>query len=159
MLHMARALFFPDAEDRRVMNRQKVIERLRRKRPRKISGRPAHFRALKLEVKAVSRRARYSSQALKEKIKTQHVKLFNALSPSDKEGWDMIAADLSCEHARDIEQDAQHNVDAINLPMSRAQAERAESGLMQRVSMIRFEDHDWADFGKLLRSRDRAWSL
>ena len=30
---------------------------------------------------------------------------------------------------------------------------------MQRVSMIRFQDHDWADFGKLLRSRDRAWSL
>ena len=89
----------------------------------------------------------------------QHDKLFNALSPSDKEGWDMIAADLSCEHARDIEQDVQHNADAINLPMSRTQAERAESGLMQRVSMIRFEDNDWAGFGKLLRSRDRAWSL
>ena len=54
MLHMARALFLPDAEDRRVMNRQKVIERLRRKRPRKISGRPAYFRALKF-VRSSSR--------------------------------------------------------------------------------------------------------
>ena len=158
LLHMARALFFPDAEERCVMNRQKVIERLRRKRLRKILERPAYFRALKLEVKTVSRSARYSSQALKEKNMPQHDKLFNALSPSDKERWDMLAADLSCEHARDIEQDVQHNVDAINLPMSRAQAERAESGLMQRVS-VRFEDNDWADFGKLLRSRDRAWSL
>ena len=127
MLHMARVLFFPDAEDRRVMNRQKVIERLRRKRPRKISGRPAYFRALKLEVKTVSRSARCSSQALKEKVMAQHDKLFNALSPSDKEGWDMIAADLSCEHARDIEQDVQHNVDAINLLTCRGLKQSARS--------------------------------
>ena len=38
MLPMSRALFFPDAKGRCVMNRQAVIERLRRKRPRKISS-------------------------------------------------------------------------------------------------------------------------
>ena len=37
MLHMSRALFFPDAEDRWVVNRQKASERMRRKRPRKTS--------------------------------------------------------------------------------------------------------------------------
>ena len=61
----------------------------------------------------------------------QHVMLFNALSPSDKQGWDTIDAELSCERARDV--------DAINLLISRSQAERAESGLMQRVSIVRFE--------------------
>ena len=55
----------------------------------------------------------------------QHDKLFNVLSPSDKQGGHTMAADLSCKHARNIEQDVQHNVDAIN------SAERAESGLMQ----------------------------
>ena len=43
MLHMSRALFLPDAEDRCVMNLQKVIEGLRRKRPRKISRRQRAF--------------------------------------------------------------------------------------------------------------------
>ena len=67
-----------------------------------------------LKVQAVSRSAPYSSQALKEKIMAQYVKLTNALSPSDKQVWDMMAADLSCEHARDIGHDVQHAVDAIN---------------------------------------------
>ena len=83
MLQMS--LFLPTAEDRSVMNLQ-VIERLRRKRPRKMSGRQPYFRELMLEVKAVSRGAPHSSQALTEKIMAQHVKLFNALSPSDKPG-------------------------------------------------------------------------
>ena len=79
----------------------------------------------------------------------QHVKLFNALSPSDKKGWDTIAADLSCRHAGDIERDVQHTVDTINLVMSRTQAERADSGLMQSVSMIRLEYNDWAELLRL----------
>ena len=76
----------------------------------------------------------------------QHVKLFNALSPSDKQGWKTIAADLSCEHARNIEQDVQHSVAAINSVKTRAQAERAESGLMKRFSTIRLEYTEWAEF-------------
>ena len=103
MLHMFRALFLPDAEDRCVMNRQMVTERLRRQRPRKMSGRQAYFRALMLEVKAVSRNAPQSPEDMKEKNMAQHVKLLNALSPSDTQGWDTLAADLSCEHVRDIE--------------------------------------------------------
>ena len=71
-------------------------------------GWQACFRALMLEVKAISRSAPNSPQGLKEKIMVQHVKLFNALSPSDKEGWDTTAADLSCEHARNIENLVQH---------------------------------------------------
>ena len=43
----------------------------------------------------------------------------------------------------------QHNADAINLVTSRAQAERAESGLMQRVGMVRLEFHDWAELLRL----------
>ena len=74
----------------------------------------AGFRALILEVKDVSRSAPHSSKSLKVKIMAQHVKLFNAFSPSDKHGWDTVAADLSCELARNIEQDVQHNVDAFN---------------------------------------------
>ena len=35
----------------------------------------------------------------------QHVKLFNALSPSDKQDWDTMAADLSRKHVRNIEQE------------------------------------------------------
>ena len=85
MLHMSRALCPPDAEDRCVMNLQKVIERLRR--PRKMSGRQAYFRELMLEVKAAPRSAPHSSQALKEKIMAQHVKLFNAVSPCDSTIW------------------------------------------------------------------------
>ena len=72
----------------------------------------------------------------------QHVMLLNALSPSDKQGWDTTP--------RASTLDVQHNADAINLVISR-------SGLMQRVSMIRLEYNDW--FGKLLRSRDPPWSL
>ena len=86
MLHMSRALFLPDAEDRCVMNLQKVIERLRLKRPRKMSGSQAYFHGLMLEVKTASRSAPHSSQPLKDKIMAQHVKLFNALSPSYKQG-------------------------------------------------------------------------
>ena len=86
MLHKSRALFFPDAEDRWVVNRQKASERLRRKRPRKTSWRQAYFRALMLEMEAVSRSAPHSSQVLKERTMAQHVKLLNALSPSDKQG-------------------------------------------------------------------------
>ena len=71
----------------------------------------------------------------------QHVMLFNALSPSDQQGWDTMDAELSCEHARDV--------DAINLLISRSQAERAESGLMQGVSMVRFEYNDWAELFRL----------
>ena len=127
MLQMS--LFLPTAEDRSVMNLQ-VIERLRRKRPRKMSGRQPYFRELMLEVKAVSRGAPHSSQALTEKIMAQHVKLFNALSPSDKQGWDTMAADLSRKHARNIEQDLRHDVDTINLVKSRSRAEHAKSGLM-----------------------------
>ena len=138
MLHVSRSLFLPDAEDRCVMNLQ-VIERWRRKQPRKMSGRQPYFRELMLQVKAVSRGAPHSSQALTEKIMAQHVKLFNALSPSDKQCWDTIAADFSRKHARNIEQDVQVNVDAINSVISRAQVECAESGLMQRASMIRLE--------------------
>ena len=88
-----------------MLNRLNVIERLRRKRPQKMSGKQAYFRALMLEVKTVSRSGPYSSQALKENNMAQHVRMFNALSPSDKQGQDTIAADLSCEHARDIKQD------------------------------------------------------
>ena len=54
-----------------------------------------------------------------------------------------MAADLSCEH------DEQHNADAINLFISRAQTERAQAALMQRVSMVRFESHDWAEMFRL----------
>ena len=96
MLHMSRALFLPDAEDPCVMNLQKVIEQLRGKRPRKMSWRQAYFRALMLEVSAVPRSAAHSSQALKEKIMAQNVKLFDALSPPGNEGRDTMAADLSC---------------------------------------------------------------
>ena len=78
--------------------------------------------------------ALYSSQALKEEIMAQRAKLFNALSSSEKECWETIAADPSCEHACDNKQDVQHSVDAIDLLISRAQAERVESELMQRVS-------------------------
>ena len=145
MLHMSRALFFPDAEDRCVLNLEKVIERLRRKQPRKMSGRQPYVRELMLEVKAVSRGASHSSQALKEKIMAQHVKMFNALSPPDKHVWHTIATDFSCKHARNIEQVVQHIVETINLVMSRARTERAESGLMQRVSMFRVELNDWAE--------------
>ena len=95
-----------------------------------------------LEVKALSITNRSAFVASSENIMAQHVKLFNALSPSDKQCWDTIAADLLCKHARNIEQEVQHNVDAINLVMSRAQAERADSGLMQNVSMIRLEYND-----------------
>ena len=126
MPHMLHALFFPDAENRCVMNLE-VIERLRRKRPRKMSGRQAYVRELMLEVKAVSRSASHSSQALKKKIMAQHVKMFNALSPSDKHVWDTVAADLSCKHARNIEQDVQHNVGAITFVMSKARTESARS--------------------------------
>ena len=136
MLPMSRALFFPDAKGRCVMNRQTVIERLRRKRPRKMSGWHACFRALMFEAKAVSRSGPWSSQGLKEKILAQHVKLFNALSPSDKEGWETIATDLSCEHARDIKQDVQHDVEAINLLISRARAERARPRPRNLVSIF-----------------------
>ena len=135
ILHMSRALLLLDAEDRCVMHLQKVIERLRRKRPRKMSVRQAYFRELLLEVIAVSRSAPHSSQALKEKITAQHVKLFNAFSPSDKQG----------KHARNIEQDAQLNVDAINLVKTRAQAQRAVSGLMQCVSMVLSEYNEMAE--------------
>ena len=110
-----------------------------------MSERQAYFRALILEVKAVSRSAPHSSRALLENFVAQHVKLFNALSPSGKKGWDTIAADHSCRHAGDIERDVQHNVDAINLVMSRTQAERADSGLMLNVSVIRLEYNDWAE--------------
>ena len=131
MLPMSRALFFPDAKGRCVMNRQAVIERLRRKRPRKMSGWQAYFCALMLEVKAVSRSAPWSSQGVKEKILAQHVKLFNELSASDKEGWETTAADFLCEHA-----DVQHDVDAINLLMSRARAERARPRPRNLVSIF-----------------------
>ena len=104
-----------------------------------MSGRQPYFRELMLEVKAVSRGAPHSSQALTEKIMAQHVKLFNALSPSDKQGWDTMAADLSRKHARNIEQDLRHDVDTINLVKSRSRAEHAKSGLMQCVSIIGLE--------------------
>ena len=78
----------------------------------------------------------------------QDVKLINELLPSDKEGWDTIAADISCEHALDIDQE-QHKVDVINQTIWRAQAQGAESGLMQRVSMVRFECNDWAELLRL----------
>ena len=71
-------------------------------------------------------------------------------SPSDKQGWDTIVTDLPCVHARNIEQDVQHNMDAIVI--SRAQAERVEFGLMQRVSMIRLEYNDWAELFRLWRT-------
>ena len=149
MLHMSRALFFPDAEDRCVMNLEKVIERLRRKRPRKMSGRQAYVRELMLELKAVSRSASHSSQALKENFMAHHVKMFNTLSPSDKHVGDTIAADLSCKHARNFKRNVQHNVGAINFVMPRARTQRAESGLMQRVSMFRLEFDDWAELFRL----------
>ena len=86
MLHMSRALCPPDAEDR---VRDESPEGHRAiATPRKMSGRQqAYFRELMLEVKAAPRSAPHSSQALKEKIMAQHVKLFNAVSPCDSTIW------------------------------------------------------------------------
>ena len=99
-----------------------------------MSVRQSYFRELMLEVKAVSRGAPHSSQALTEKIMAQHVKLLNALSPSDKQGWDTMAADLSRKHIRNIEQDVRHDVDTINLVKSRSRAERWLDAVCQHDS-------------------------
>ena len=68
-----------------------------------------------LQVKEPSITNRSAFVESSENIMAQHVKLFNALSPSNKQCWDTIAADLLCKHARNIEQEVQHSVDAINL--------------------------------------------
>ena len=87
-------------------NLQKVTERLRRKRSRKVSVDASVLSSLMLDLEAASRSAPHSSQALQGKIMAQHANLFSALPPSVKEGQETIAADLACGHARDIKQDA-----------------------------------------------------
>ena len=71
------------------MHLQKVIERLRRKRARKIFGEASVASCAHARVEIA-----LSSQAPKEKIMAQHVRFFNALSPSDKQGWDTTVGGL-----------------------------------------------------------------
>ena len=99
-----------------------------------------------LEVKAVSmKRSAFVASSGREQHGTACQSCLTALSPSDKQGLDTIATDLSRNHARNIEQDVQAQCGRDQLSFSRARAERAESGLMPRVSMIRLEYKDWTE--------------
>ena len=136
MPHISCALFCPDAEDRCVMNFQKVIERLRRKRPRKMSRRQAYFRALMLEVKAGSRS---TPQAPKEKIMARHVKLLT--------GFRRLTSGVGTRWP----QTSRASTFAPSSRMCSAMWTRptwSYRGLMpsvHRVNMIRLEYNDWAE--------------